>query len=199
MKIRTQALFGPVAAVLFFLGVAGLPFMIPGYSPISQTVSEIGEVGSPARIPFTVLLCTVAACVLVFSVGLHRFARRAERSSIPAYLTGSLAFSAIGVGFFAFPHPLHNLFGESEIIGYQAPLALVLAWGRLPLARPMVRFSWIMVGVVWLAIAVNLLPVLRPAGIWPHIRPAFGLIQRSLFVSWFIWSAGTGLLLHRAV
>lgn len=199
MRIRTQALFGPVAAALFFLGVAGLPAMIPGYSSISQTVSEIGEVGSPARIPFTLLLCAVAACVLVFSVSLYRFARRGGCSPIPAYLTGCLALSAIGVGVFAFPHPLHNLFGESEIIGYQAPLALALTWGRRSLAGPLVVFAWIMVCVIWLAIAVNLLPIFRPDDIWPHIKPAFGLIQRSLFVAWFVWCAGTGLLLSRAV
>jgi hypothetical protein len=34
--------------------------MIPEYSHVQQTVSEIGEAGSPARIPFTVMLCCVA-------------------------------------------------------------------------------------------------------------------------------------------
>jgi hypothetical protein len=199
MTIGSQALFGPLAAGLLCLGVIGLPLMIQGYSPTSQTVSEIGEVGSPARIPFTLLLCTVSACIAVFSVGLHRFARRLGRSPAPAYLAGCLAISGIGVGVFAFPHPLHNLFGESEIVGYQAPLALALSWRRLPLARPMVTFSWIMAGVVWIALGVNLLPIFRPADIWPHIKPVFGLVQRSLFVSWFAWCAGTGFLLYRAV
>lgn len=32
------------------------------------------------------------------------------------------------MGIFGFPHPLPNLFGESELLAYQAPLALALAW-----------------------------------------------------------------------
>lgn len=64
-------------------------------------MSEIGEMGSPARFPFTIMLCCVALCLLVF---------------------------AAGVGIFAFPHPLHNIFGESELIGYQAPVAFALTW-----------------------------------------------------------------------
>ena len=33
-----------------------------------------------------------------------------------------MALSAAGVGVFAYPHPLHNVFGISELVGYQAPL-----------------------------------------------------------------------------
>jgi hypothetical protein len=54
----SPAFFGPLAAAIFGFGVAGLPLMVPGYSYIRQTVSEIGEIGSPARIPFAVVLCT---------------------------------------------------------------------------------------------------------------------------------------------
>jgi hypothetical protein len=36
--------FGPIAAAVFGLGIAGLGLMVPGYSHIRQTVSEIGEI-----------------------------------------------------------------------------------------------------------------------------------------------------------
>ena len=48
MKWNFRLLFGPVAAAVLVLGVAGLALMVPGYSDVRQTVSEIGEVGSPA-------------------------------------------------------------------------------------------------------------------------------------------------------
>jgi hypothetical protein len=37
-------------------------------------MSEIGEIGSPARIPFTVMLCAVAASLLVFAAEVGIFA-----------------------------------------------------------------------------------------------------------------------------
>ena len=49
----------------------------------------------------------------------------------------------IGVGIFSFPHPLHNVFGLSELVGYQAPLVLALTWRRDPQAASVVRLSWI--------------------------------------------------------
>ena len=51
MKRDYRLLFGPMAGVILALGIAGLALMIPGYSHVHQTVSEIGEIGSPARVP----------------------------------------------------------------------------------------------------------------------------------------------------
>ncbi len=55
-----------------------------------------------------------------------------------------MALPAAGIGVFAYPHPLHNVFGLSELIGYQAPLILSLTWRRDPQATTLVAFSWIM-------------------------------------------------------
>jgi hypothetical protein len=38
-----------LAAVVLAVGISLLPRLLPAYDPIAQTVSEIGEVGSPAR------------------------------------------------------------------------------------------------------------------------------------------------------
>ena len=37
-----------------------------------------------------------------------------------------MALPAAGIGVFAYPHPAHNVFGMSELIGYQAPLVFAL-------------------------------------------------------------------------
>jgi hypothetical protein len=68
MQSDNRLLFGPVAAALLGVGIFVLPFWIPGYAQIQQTVSEIGETDSPMRIPFTILLCVVAACLLIAGV-----------------------------------------------------------------------------------------------------------------------------------
>src|SRR5215472_8820590 len=119
MTIGMRALFGLFAALLLALGIVGLGLMAPGYDPVRQTVSEIGQVGSPARAAFTIMLALVAAGVLVFATALHGFAKQIGRPALPAYIAGCMAISTLGVGLFAFPHPLHNVFGESELIGYQ--------------------------------------------------------------------------------
>ena len=150
-----RLLMGPLAACIFGVGIIGLSRMIPGYSQIRQTVSEIGEVGSPARWPFALMLCIVAVCLLIFAVGVHALALEKRRSRWPAYFVAYMAIPAAGIGIFAYPHALHNVFGMLEIVGYQAPLVMALTWRRDREARTLVRFSFVMSVVVWVSIALT--------------------------------------------
>lgn len=195
MRWNYRLLFGPLAAAVLVSGIGGLALTIPGYSHVRQTVSEIGEIGSPARVSFAVMLCCVAACILVFASAVRDMSVQAGRSALGAYVIGSMALSAAGVGLFAYPHPLHNVFGISELIGYQAPLVLALTWRRDPRARTLVAFSWVMFGLIWGAIALNLSSFDRRGVAWAYVRPSYGLVQRALFAAWFGWCAGAGVLL----
>ena len=58
-----------------------------------------------------------------------------------------MALPAAEGGILAYPHPLHNVFGLAELIGYQAPLILSLSWQRDPQAKTLVAFSWVMFGI----------------------------------------------------
>jgi hypothetical protein len=109
-----------------------------------------------------------------------------------------MAVSVAGVGIFAFPHPLHNVFGEAELIGYQAPLVLSLTWRHDRQARNLLIFSSLMIVAVWIAIAINLTTLSRHGPIWTAIKPVYGLAQRALFAAWFAWIAGTGILLFKS-
>ena len=192
----SSLLFGPLAAIILAAGVVGLALMVPGYSPVHQTVSEIGEIGSPVRVAFAAMLCTVAVCLLIFAREIRALSLEAGSSPLGAYLIAAMAVSVAGVGVFAHPHPLHNVFGLSELIGYQAPLALALSWRRNPGARAAVLFSWVMVVLVWSAIALNLATLDRNGALWAWEKPFYGLVQRALFATWFGWCAGLGLLLY---
>ena len=193
---RTQrVLFGPLAAGILLFGIAGLALLVPGYSHVHQTVSEIGEVGSPARIPFAILLCCVAICLLVFASGIRDVSHAAGRSPFAAYLVGCMAVSTAGVGVFAFPHPLHNVFGISELIGYLAPPVLAITWRRAPQASALVAFSWVMTAVLWSAIALNLSSLGGDSSLWHELKPVYGVVQRALFAAWFGWCAGVGVLM----
>jgi hypothetical membrane protein len=195
MKRNSLLLFAPIGAVILGCGIVFLPWAVPGYNSIRQTVSEIGEVGSPARFPFTGLICIVAVCLLVFAVAMREVSRAAGCGPWAAYFIAFMAISAAGVGIFAFPHPLHNVFGLSELVGYQAPLVFALSWRRNPEAKRLVKFSWVMFFVVWLAIALNMSALDRQGAIWEFLKPHYGLVQRFLFASWFSWCAILGLML----
>jgi len=174
-----------------------LGLITPGYSHVRQTVSELGELGSPGQLAFTALLCLVTACLVVFSAAVARSLTDSGHSTLPAYLLVAMAVSTAGVGIFAFPQPLHNIFGMSEIVGYQAPLVAALVCKKDPGARQVKVFSMVMYGVVMLVMAVNFMALVRPVDIWSHIKPVFGIVQRSLFASWFVWCTGYALLLMR--
>ncbi len=187
--------FGPIAALVLFVGIVGVGSWVPGYSHTRQTVSELGEVGSPGRVAFSILLSLVAACLLVFASGVARTLRAAGCSALPASLVVMMAVSVAGVGIFAFPHPLHNVFGLSELVGYQAPLVAALVCRSTPNAGQLSKFSIVMYVLVLLAIAANLTTLDRHGDLWALIRPFYGVVQRLLFAAWFCWCAGYGMLL----
>ena len=189
--------FGPIAALLLFAGIFAVGLVTPDYSHVRQTVSELGEVGSPGQIAFSVLLCLVAACLIIFAGAVAHSLRELGHSTLPAWFLGAMAISTAGVGLFAYPEPLHNIFGMSETVGYQAPLVVALVCKTDPRAKRIKAFSIVMYVAVLLAIAINLVALVRPAEIWSQIKPFFGVVQRSLFASWFIWCTGYALLLMR--
>ena len=96
MKWNFRLLFGPVAAAVLVLGVAGLALMVPGYSHVRQTVSEIGEVGSPAGASFTAMLCSVAGCLVIFASAVRDVSIQARHSPVAAYLIAATAVSIAG-------------------------------------------------------------------------------------------------------
>jgi len=189
--------FGPIAALLLFAGIFAVGLVTPDYSHVRQTVSELGEVGSPGQVAFSVLLCLIAACLIIFAGAVAHSLRELGHSTLPAWFLGAMAISTAGVGLFAYPEPLHNIFGMSETVGYQAPLVAALVCKTDPRAKRIKAFSIVMYVAVLLAIAINLVALVRPAEIWSQIKPFFGVVQRSLFASWFIWCTGYALLLMR--
>lgn len=198
ISLRLRLSFGLMAALVLWCGFVLLPLLVPEYDSVRQTVSEIGEMGSPARAPFTATLCVVAICLLLFAWGLRDASRKLGRPSVAAYLTGFMAISSVGVGVFAYPHPLHGVFGLSEFVGYQAPWVLALTWRREKAVRGLVPFSWTMGAFLWVAIIANLSVLDLHSWLWHVERPIYGIVQRSLFLTWCLWLAGISLMLMRS-
>lgn len=195
MRTRYLLLAGPLAACIFGLGVFILPAMLPSYSQINQTISAIGAAGSPARVPFAIMLCVVAGCLLVFGAALRHVSVRAGLSPMVGYMTAWMALSSAGVALFAYPDPLHEYFYASEVIGLQAPVALAITWRRHPGAGAVVRLSWLIFALVWIAIVVNVTMIHRSGDRWAYQGLYFGLAQRSVFLLWSLWATAAGVML----
>jgi hypothetical protein len=81
---RNLLLFGAPAGVVFFVTVYVLAAYVPGYSHVSETVSEIGEIGSPVAGSFQIAMLAVNLCVVLFAAGRLHFARDNNLSGVAA-------------------------------------------------------------------------------------------------------------------
>jgi hypothetical membrane protein len=113
MQSRYLLLAGIAIPLVFFSSGLILATLVEGYSHVSQTVSEIGESGSPAEVLWKLTSILVAVGFLVFARGIFQFAKARSASVWPDYFVGYFGLMAIGMAIFESPHPLHNLFGLS--------------------------------------------------------------------------------------
>lgn len=199
MKRDGKLLFGVWASAIFAAGLVLLPLFVPGYDAVRQTVSEIGEADSPMRGHFAAMLLLVAFCLAVFAAGVWGAARQGRHGIVSVVCIAWMAVAAAAIGMFAFPHPLHNVFGISELIAYQAPLAFALEWRKDPRSKGAVLFSAILYALMLASIVLNLSSLARDGAIWHAVGPIYGLVQRSLFACFFVWTAGVGWMLWRKI
>jgi len=96
MKNRYLALCGVIAPLLFtFMTILG-GILRPGYSHISDTVSELMSPGSPNKPLLDTLYTLFAILIILFGIGLMNFIRSSGRSS-SAGITGASLYIAMGV------------------------------------------------------------------------------------------------------
>ena len=94
MKQRVLAMCGVIAPLLFILMAILGGAMRPGYSHISDTVSELLSPGSPNRLLLTVFLTTYALLMAMFGAGLLLTVRRSEQSTQIGSVGASMSIAA---------------------------------------------------------------------------------------------------------
>jgi hypothetical protein len=112
---------------------------------------------------------------------------------LPALFIALFAVSLAGTGWFAVPHPLHNVFGLSATVGYLSPLVLALAWRGKPVPYALTTVSAVAWLLVTAAIALNLSPLVTPT-LYP--LEYYGLVQRALFLAFYGWCTYLSLALY---
>jgi hypothetical membrane protein len=180
---RSCLLFGLICGTALIAMSTVLGALLPGYDPIRQTISEIGERGAPFQRIFQITLIVGAVCFLVFAYGIYRFASFRHVSALPAIALGFIGLMEFGSAAFESPHPLHNLFGIPKLLGFLAPLLLAISWPRAPDLRIVRRVSGVVGSLVLISVALNLAPLFVSL---PLIEDHYGLIQRTIFV-FFAW------------
>ena len=168
--------FGWIFTLIFILGVFVFGSQLEGYNPVSQTVSEIGERGSPFYMQWLVFSIFNNTLFVLFAIGIISFAKRNNLSITPGILVLAYGLSQFATDIFASPHPLHNVFGLSMLIGYFSPLIFALRWksqlGSIFRWISIVSFILVLVGIF-----LNLSPVFAPS-LYP--LEYYGLVQRFL-------------------
>ena len=196
LRTETRLIFGPVAAAIFFVGVACLAILIPGYSHIQQSISAIGKLGSPLRLPFALVIASYACSLLFFASGIFRLAAKRGASKLPAYLIGYYALTQLGIAVFATPHPFHNIFGLLSMPGYLSPLVFAFTWRRAG-PHSLIVISCLLGLVVLAAIVLGLSELFPQLGLWQLVSRYPGLVQRMLVAGWLPWFIAAGAILRR--
>ncbi len=175
---------GMSAGAVFILATLLMGLLKADYNSVAQTVSEIGRVGSALRLPYALMLSVVGILSMAFALGLWRVCKNHGVSTVPAWLVGSFGLLDIGFAAFPSPMPMHNIIGLGHLFGYFAPVWAAIAWRNNEYLKSIAYCSFIASGLVIAGLILNLSPIVDP-GLYP--LEFYGVVQRTLLYSYFIW------------
>ncbi len=176
---------GWIISITFIVGTFVLGSLLTDYSFISQTVSEIGEEGSPLYLQWQIFSIVIGTLLMIFAISIISFARHNNISVIPGIFILFAGLSEFGIALFPSPHPLHNVFGLSLTIGYFSPLLFFLLW-KDKLGTSFKQYSLIAFVLILLGIFLNLSPIFAPQ-LYP--LEYYGLVQRFLLFIFYLYMA----------
>jgi len=182
---------GALSGLIFISVTLMLGRLLPDYNSLSQTVSEIGQVGSPFQLPYAIMLWSVCLCGLAFSYQALKFAQSQGLSIVPLILTASFAVFDAGFALYPSPEPMHNIVGALHLFGYLSPLILTIVWRKYFKSNQLTNFS----GIAFLSIVIFIC-----LGIFQLPSPEyFGVIQRGIIYSYYGWLAWLSITLARQI
>lgn len=183
--MRNLLLLGRVVPLVSIVSSFVFGFLLPDYSLIAQTISEIGEVGSPLFMPWLILDTVINILFLLFVIGIYLFSKQHRLSIIPVVLLFIYVVAQFGLAIFVSPHPWHNMFGACLTFGYISPLMFFLFWknslGQTFKTTSLIVFVMMVIGVV-----LNLNPIFDPL---LFSMEFYGLAQRFIVFTFLIYCA----------
>lgn len=183
MNSKTLLPLGWIAAAIFIIGSFILGSLLQDYNPLSQTVSEIGQNGSPLSFHWQVFSTSIGLLLILFAIGVISFAKENKLSIAPGIFMLTYGIAQLGVGMFPSPHQLHNVFGLSMTLGYFSPLVFALSW-KNKMGKGFKQISLLAFALIVLGIFLNLSPAFAPA-LYP--LEYYGIVQRFLLFAFYVY------------
>ena len=134
-RTRVLSVGGIIGPVSYTIVVVVLGLLWPGYSHVTQAISELGGVGAPSAIIMnTAGFALTGILIIVFAVGLYYGLDKGSGSKVGPALVAVYGLGMFGVAFFpwdkvnlaSFTSTMHSLIGWPQLIGLTLGL-LVLA------------------------------------------------------------------------
>ena len=189
---RLLAICGTVGPILFIVAILVFGLLRPGYDPIRQYMSELGETGAPNAIEYNMPAFLLGALTIAIAFGLHRGIGEGKGSKLAPILIAVGGVGWVGASFFhcdpgcvneSVTGKLHDLTGiiavPPLIIAPLAILPRLKQDNRWQSYRPFSRI----VG----ALGVVLFAVMFTAEVSPALAPYRGLTQRVTFFTPLLW------------
>jgi hypothetical membrane protein len=189
-------IFAPVTMMVIIIVVGQIT---PHYSPVSDTISQMGTPESPYA---SVLNCGFVIYSVLIGLTAYGFHRRLRYAAMGKTLVILLGIHAVGIILLmVFPDSpefvgkhftddiLHNVFSA---VAYPALLVGILVFTGIARQEKALRIT----AVVGLAVVFFNLPM-PFINMIDSLRPISGLLQRLLMASSFSWLALTSLFLYR--
>lgn len=181
-----------LACGLFFLFTTYLGFVTPDYSMVTQTVSEIGRVGSALELEYQLYMYVVCITLMLFCYALFKHANAHKISTLPAYLVLIFTLSEVAMFSYPTPHELHNVFGSLSMFGWFFPLVVAIAW------RKSQHWAWLK-PLCYALFIVNLASIywmLSPINL-PVDNPLAGIAQRFSFFMLYLSFSLVGFSVYK--
>lgn len=190
---RILAICGVIGPILFIMVIFIFGLIRPGYNPVRQHISELGEVGAPNGIAFNMAAFLLLGLLMIaFAFGLQHGISEGKGSKLVPILIAVSGVGWVGASFFrcdagcvneSVTGMMHDLTAIIPLFGMlMAPLAIsprLKKDSRWQSYRP---FSLIMG-----ALAVIFTTVMFSTAVFPALEPYRGLIQRLTFYTPLLW------------
>jgi hypothetical membrane protein len=190
--LTVLALCGIVAPVVFVLLVIVAGTFYPGYSHITQAISELGGVGAPNPLIQNTNFFVVGVLIVAFALGLRRNLTGAGRSALGATLVAAFGFVLVvhavvpcdvGCEFVSPAGATHNITG---LAGFLSVIAGILLLSRVFALDPdwrSYRGYSVLTAVVGLASLVSWIALAKAA----RIEVMNGSLQRVFAGTILLW------------
>ena len=129
MKTKTLLYFGFFAPITFWATTLICGLILDDYNHFKWLVSELGALGTPTQYLFTTGLVLSALLNIFFTIGLWKYCKKLQLSSIPILLLSLYSFIA-GPAIFPMPLKLHSVSGLPMPLLRASPLVALWVWRK---------------------------------------------------------------------